>query len=45
MCLDMQDLVLVHWPGSAKHALTSPIHAKERLQTWHVLEQFYLAGK
>lgn len=40
-----QDLVLVHWPGTAKHDPNSPVHAKERLQTWRVLEQFFQAGK
>ena len=41
----MQDLLLIHWPGAAKLALNSPLHAQLRLQTWRVLEDFYSAGR
>lgn len=40
-----EDLVLVHWPGAAHHALCSSAHARLRLETWRVLETFYTEGK
>ncbi|KAL0025754.1 hypothetical protein WJX77_009082 [Trebouxia sp. C0004] len=39
------DLVLIHWPGAAHHALDSSAHAQLRLETWRVLEHFYTDGK
>ena len=42
---NMQDLLLIHWPGAAHLVLTSPLHAKLRLQTWRVLEDIYSAGR
>ena len=41
----LQDLVLIHWPGAAHHALDSSAHAQLRLETWRVLEKFYTDGK
>ncbi|KAL0033110.1 hypothetical protein WJX79_004056 [Trebouxia sp. C0005] len=39
------DLVLIHWPGAAHHAYDSSAHAQLRLETWRVLEKFYIDGK
>ena len=41
----LQDLVLIHWPGAAHHALDSSAHARLRLETWQVLEKLYTDGK
>ncbi|MEW5301826.1 MAG: hypothetical protein WDW36_004661 [Sanguina aurantia] len=38
------DLVLVHWPGASKVAVTSPENARLRLQTWRVMEEFHARG-
>ena len=45
VCSVGQDLMLNHWPGASHHALNSPAHAKLRLETWRVLEDFYHAGR
>lgn len=42
---NVQDLLLIHWPGAAKLPLNLPLHAQLRLQTWRVLEDFYAAGR
>ncbi|ETO19530.1 hypothetical protein RFI_17696 [Reticulomyxa filosa] len=34
------DLFLIHWPAISGKKLTDPIHAKYRLQTWQILEEF-----
>lgn len=41
----VQDLLLIHWPGAAHHALSSPAHARLRLESWRTLEEFYESGK
>lgn len=41
LLIAMQDLVLVHWPGASKVAVTSPENARLRLETWRVMEDFH----
>lgn len=43
--IHMQDLVLIHWPGTARQPLNSYVHSQLRLQTWRVLEDYYLHGR
>jgi diketogulonate reductase-like aldo/keto reductase len=39
------DLLLVHWPGEAKHAPGSETHRHARERTWRVFEHALAAGK
>lgn len=39
------DLLLIHWPGTAKTGLASERNAIKRKETWSVMEIFYKSGR
>ncbi|KAF9951430.1 hypothetical protein BGZ72_007045 [Mortierella alpina] len=43
--VDYIDLYLIHWPGTAKLKLPDPQNAKNRMESWHALEDLYHAKK
>lgn len=42
---DYVDLLLIHWPGTSKLDVSSPINARKRRETWRSMERAVLDGK
>lgn len=42
---DYLDLLIIHWPGTAKTAVDSPKNSESRRQTWKALVELQKEGK
>ena len=43
--LEYIDLLLIHWPGTSKIEVTSPVNAHKRKETWRAMERALYQGK